>query len=525
MAGPWDVVSVTPVAASGGGSRGGWDVVSQEPVAPRSFMDRANDFTEVAADSMSFGLLPKLAAKVKELRGVGTYDENLAANRKAVEDANRRLGTGGSIAANIAGGALTGGTLADAGITLLGRLGQGANMATRIGAGVAEGAAYGAANEAGHSTADTWGGVAADAAKGAAIGGATGGVLTGAAAALPRIITPNPARSAEQTRLANVLRAEGVDVKASQATGAKNLATIEDAAMRMPMGRALSSVTPESQAEQLTQAAMRHSRVNGEAATFAAMNQAENQVGSVIGRVQNRYPIQQDAQYITDLMNVANDIPLLPDGVQNQVRNFINRMLPNGNTIDPRMAQALRTQLRQATPIGQNANPDVVRSFRAMREALDDALERTITTTGNPAHVDVLNRARQHYANIQVLRDGISRSGPDGQLGYLTPAALKNAQSASIGKTNYMRGRGDLSELAQAAAGVLPVKPGSQTAERSTIYDPVRWALSIPLNLAVNSRPAQAYLGNQVLPRQMNASPAVLQGLLSGGQNMRGGLL
>lgn len=516
---PW---SAFPMAQASGPIASNEQQAAPAEQPARPWMDRAKDFTEVAADSMSFGMLPRLAAKFKELRGVGTYDENLAANRKAVDDASARLGTAGSIGANVAGGVLTGSALGNAGITVLGRVPANAGMLAKIGAGALEGAAYGAANEAGHSQAQDWSGVGLDAAKGAGIGAAVGGAASGVMAALPRLITPNIADNPERTRLANVLREAGVDVSAGQATGSRNLATMEDAGRKLPLGRMISATNPEDQMGQFTRAVMDRSRVRGEAATFDAVNQAERQVGQTIGNVQRRYPIQQDTQYLTDLQNIANDIPLLPDGVQNQVTAFINRMVPNGQTIDPRVAQSLRTQLRLATPTpGPNTNSDVVRVFGALRDTLDNALERTIQNTGNPAHFDVLQRARQHYANINVLRDALSRSGPEGQLGYLTPAALKNAQSASLGKTSYMRGQGDLSELAQASAGVLPVKPGSQTAERSSLMNPLAWAASLPFNMAVNSRPAQAYLGNQVLPYRVTAPPSAVEGLLAPIQNRR----
>lgn len=53
MAGPWDVVSVTPVAASGGS--GGWDVVSQEPMQ-RTWADVPGEaLSNIPSSALNFG--------------------------------------------------------------------------------------------------------------------------------------------------------------------------------------------------------------------------------------------------------------------------------------------------------------------------------------------------------------------------------------------------------------------------------------------------------------------------------------
>lgn len=550
MAGPWDVVSVTPVAASGGGRGGGWDVVSQEPIPepprrdmlaglramlgptwigqealPKDAIPR-DDFSRMAVDSATFGLADKAAAKASEMLGGQSYARGKAENQRETEAANQRSGPGASFAANALGGLLTGSALARGGVSVLGHVPQNASILTKILAGAVEGGLYGAANEAGHSKADTWKGVAQDATGGILPGAAVGGTLSAAAGVIPRIITPNIADSAERTRMAEALRAQGVDVKASQVTGARNLATIEDAAQRLPMGRMLSAVTPESQMEQLTQAAMKKAGVQGEAATESALRDAYDRVGGTIGSINKKYNVlTPDAQFASDIGNVLNDLPVLSRDRQSQVREFLKRAAGNFGTIDTDKAQVLREQLRRARTFGDKTDNQFNSALDGIRNAVDDLLERTIVNRGNPGDAKLLRDARQTYANIHVLENALWKSGADGQLGYLTPAALKNAQAASIGKHAVMTGKGDMTELAKAAAAVLPTKAGSQTAERAASYNPIKWALSIPLNLAVNSRPAQAYLSNQLLPRQMNASPAVLQGLLAGGQNMRGGLL
>jgi hypothetical protein len=69
--------------------------------------------------------------------------------------------------------------------------------------------------------------------------------------------------------------------------------------------------------------------------------------------------------------------------------------------------------------------------------------------------------------------------------------------------------------------------PDSYTATREGILDPIKWLLAGPAQLMVNSRPAQAYLGNQLLSRGASAAVArpalpAVTGLLDSRSQNRG---
>lgn len=499
-------------------------LIPQQPAAQpdRPWMDRAKDFTEVAADSMSFGMLPRLAAKVKEMRGAGTYDENLAANRKAVDEASQRLGTAGSIGANLTGGVLTGTMLGRGGVTVLGHVPADAGKFAKIAAGTIEGGLYGAANEAGHSNATDWKGVAKDAAGGATTGMLVGAPVTAASMALPRLITPFINSDPERARLVQVLMDNKVPVTASQKTGSETLNMLENAAGKAPLG-----FYPKGMRDQggnVAAAAAEKAGIPGAPQlTPHVIDDAFERVGGGIGALQAKYPPQYDNAFVKSLVDIADSAKVLGKDHQAQVNAFINRLLQPGATMTPEAMQALRTDLRLAVEKGPGGKPLFNRAVSNLRDALDDMLERTIVRSGAADDAAALSELRQQYANLNVLTDALNRSGAKGELGKLTPQALSGAVKSSIGKTDFRRGRGDLNDLGRASAAILPMKEGSGTAERNMAYDligaPLTAFVGPAMSTAINSPLMQRYLGNQLLPVQSKGSPALIEGLLSAGQN------
>lgn len=134
----------------------------------------ADGYVRQIADGVTFGLADKVAAKLDEMTGRGgSYDDNLKTERARTETFAEENPISAT-AAQIAGGIVTGGGLAKAGVTLLPRV-AGKGMAAKIGAGAAEGAAYGAVTGAGHTD-----GQASDYVDGAAEGAKYGALIGGA---------------------------------------------------------------------------------------------------------------------------------------------------------------------------------------------------------------------------------------------------------------------------------------------------------------------------------------------------------
>jgi len=498
----------------------------------RDLRPRAEDFLTRAADSLSFGVLPKVSAKLGEWWNdgkTGTYDEILAKRRREVEEAGDRLGTAGTIAADLTGGAFTGSAAARIpalvrsnapGLTLLGRLGPRSGIVAKTGAGAIEGGVYGAAGAAGHTDSDKIEDYATAAARGFKEGGLVGGALGLGGGLLGRLITPFPAESARRTDLANTLRQEGVPVSAGQATGSEALTRAESQLTKIPGGQLLVESPVANDMERVTQQAMQRAGIGGaDRATPEVINEGFNRIGGTIGRIQGSTPVHLDNQTLTEAVDILarSQNSLTQPGEIAIVNRFVARLTPNGQQLSPEAASALRTDLNEAIK-SSRANPGLRDYLIDVREALDGSLERTLRNAGRDAEHAELIEARRHYANLNVLSDAVARSGSAGDRGVVTPAALANSVSDSVGRTGAVRGRGDLNDLGKAVRGLKVGPSDSGTAANITAnwgaMEPARILAGAAVAPFVFNPVTQRYLANQVLPAGVPAS--LLQGATTG---------
>jgi len=483
----------------------------------RDIRPRAEDFLTRVADSGSFGFLPKASAKLGEWWNegkTGTYDEILAKRRREVEEAGDRLGTVGTIAADLTGGALTGTALARGGLSLLGRTGPRAGLLKKTGAGAIEGGLYGAAGEVGHTDTGKIEDYATAAARGFKEGAVLGGGTTLGLSALGKVITPFPAESARRTDLANTLRQEGVPVSAGQATGSEALTRMESQLTKTPGGQLLVESPVANDMERVTQQAMQRAGIGGaDRATPEVINEGFNRIGGTIGRIQGSTPVHLDNQTLTEAVDIAaRSRNLTQPGEIAVVNRYVDR-LTSGQQLSSEAASALRTDLREAIDSAK-ANPGLQRLLIDIREALDGSLERTLRNAGRDADHAALVEARRHYANLNVLSDALARSGSAGDRGVVTPSALANAVSDSVGRTGAVRGRGDLNELGKAVRGLKVGPSDSGTAANWGALDPVRILAGTAAAPFVFNPVSQRYLGNQVLPAGVPGG--LLQGAVTG---------
>lgn len=478
----------------------------------------AEDYLKQIAHNVSFGLAEKGSAKINEMLGKGTYDENLARNRADMAAAGQRIGIGGQVASALAGGGLAASGLSNLGVTAVGRLAPTAGIIPKVLAGGVEGAGYGAAYGAGNT--DT--GKPEDYVRNAIEGAKTGGIVGAAApvvlGAASRLVTPLPSASPERLRMANVLKNEGVDVSAGNLTGNPTLRYAEDTISKLPLGTLIAKNPSEGSMQQLTQAALRKAGIDAPEATADVLQKGFQKIGGQIGSIQTKYPVAVDEALIGEATNIADGIPALLPGRQASANHFLNKVI-SGQEISPEIAQTTRTQLNRSIRAqnGPQGDKEYQGVLIEIKNALDDALTRTIQKSGNAGDVTALQQARQQYANLHTISDALYSSGAQGQLGTLTPAALQTALARSVGKSNYMQGRGQLNDLASASRAILPTPPESGTFTRHGIMSPVKAAIGLAAQPLVNSRPAQAYLGNQLLPRGIGneLTPPVVAGLLA----------
>lgn len=294
----------------------------------------------------------------------------------------------------------------------------------------------------------------------ARIGGAVAGPL--AAAGLRRAVTPLPT-SPERTAAVDTLRNEGVtDITAGQATGRKGLQYLE-------AERGAGNRLAESAGEQFTAAALRRTGENANRATPEVIDHAFNRIGQQFDGLAARNVAQLDQGFVNDLRNTVGQYagqvaePNRAPAVANYVQEVLHHAQQTGGAIPGDVYQSLRS--RMETTARGISNPEARHAIRGVREALDDAMERSIAAN-NPADLGAWQEARNQYRNLITVADASSRAGENAALGIISPANLRNSTVNTQGRRNYARGNGDLSELARAGTAVMTPLPNSGTPGR-----------------------------------------------------------
>lgn len=357
-----------------------------------------------------------------------------------------------------------------------------------------------------------------------------------------RVVTPFSADPARQ-RLVDLLRGEGVtSLTAGQRSGSKALGYAESALSdAIGSGGGAQRIQQEGQ-RQFTEAAMRRAGAGAEATpeVLAANNQ---RLGDAFRDLSARNNLTPDNQFITDLTGAVRNYRRVPDSQQRQmVQGYVDDIIDhvNAGAMPGPQYQEMRSRLsRQANGLRQS-DPTLSDALRNMRNALDNAMGRSIS----PQDQAAWQLARQQYGAQKTIEKAASRAGEATAEGQIVPANLRNAVAAE-NRGAYARGQGDFAELARAGSGVMAPLPQSGTGPRVAISalasmlgggagfagGPMGAGMGAALGAAagpaalgrmIMSRPAQAYLGNQLLraePRD-TLRDAIVRALLAsnGGQ-------
>lgn len=367
------------------------------------------------------------------------------------------------------------------------------------------------------------------------LGGSIAGILAPNVAA--RAVTPI-ATSPERQRLVGVLQGEGVDsLTAGQRTGNKALQYAESILGDAPgAGQGASRIQQEGQ-RQFTEAALRRAGTAG-GATPETLAANQQRLGDTFRDLSARNNLTPDNQFITDIVQAVRSYRRVPDSQQRaMVQGYVDDIVDhvNAGAMPGPQYQEMRSRLsRQAQGLRQS-DPTLSEALRDMRNALDNAMARSIPQGSDDARLWA--QSRQQYSAQKDIEKAASRAGEATAEGQVTPANLRNTVAAN-NRGAYARGEGQFSELARAGAGVMAPLPNSGTGQRMAINSAatgIGGALGSPggipgalagaaigagvpaaLGRALMSRPAQAYLGNTLLnlehlpPARRNAIIALL---------------
>lgn len=316
-----------------------------------------------------------------------------------------------------------------------------------------------------------------------------------------RVITPNPISPARQ-RLLETLADEGVtSLTAGQRTGNKALQYAESILGDAPLSGGNASRIQQEGQRQFTEAAMRRAGQGLPDATPEVLAANNARLGNEFEQLSARNTLTPDNQMITDITEAVRRYRNVPDSQQKAIlQGYIDDILPhiNAGAMPGTEYQPLRSMLSTDARSIAQSDPYLSRALGGIRNALDDAMGRSIS----PADREAWQTARREYGAQKTIEKAATGAGEATAEGQLTPAKLRNAATTG-NRGAYARGEGDFSELARAGSGVMAPLPNSGTGQRNAIIDIANTLTAgvIPATAGrvLMSQPVQQILANQLL--------------------------
>lgn len=393
-----------------------------------------------------------------------TYDEALDEVRgddKRVAAAHPIADVSGKVtgALGLAGGLVRSGLSPTAAVA-----NRGGGLLATSGASAAEGGALGAIQGFGEGEGlpDRLKKAVGGAKTGAVLGAVLPGAVSLATNTVRRLVTPSTI-AAERQALVDTLGHEGVDVTAGQATGSSGLRYAES-----EIGGNAAQNMMDRQGEQFTAAALRRAGANGTRATPEVIDDSFRRIGNEFDDLAANNQLHPDRRLAHDLGGAWREYAsLVPENarapvVENMIRD-IGQTLSQG-PLDGAAYQAARSRLDRYAR-GAVTDPQLQDALLSIRNALDEAMERTLQRANSP-DLGRWRTARRQYRNMLVLERAATGAGENAAQGLISPSQLRNATVSLHGRRNYARGRGDFAELARAGEGVMKPMPNSGTAGR-----------------------------------------------------------
>jgi hypothetical protein len=365
-----------------------------------------------------------------------------------------------------------------------------------------------------------------------------GGIVGGLGPqAVSRVITPAPASAARQ-RLVDILNDEGVtSLTAGQRSGSEALRYAESVLGNAPgAGGAANQVTQQGQ-RQFTRAVMRRAGQGLDDAQPETLLRNNDRLAAEFQALSARNNLTPDNQFINDVGQAVRHYQRVPDSQQRQmVQGYVGDIVQHvrAGQMPGTFYQEMRSRLsRQANGLRQS-DPTLSEALRDLRNALDDAMGRSIA----PADQQAWQTARREYGAQKTIEKAASRAGEATAEGQIVPANIRNAVATGNNRGAYARGQGEFSELARAGSGVMAPLPQSGTGPRVAInaiaallgagggtiagggvgsaVGAAAGAMAGPAlaGRALMSRPVQGYLGNQVMARQLERLPPAQQAIV-----------
>jgi hypothetical protein len=330
-----------------------------------------------------------------------------------------------------------------------------------------------------------------DRARGALVGGATGLVIGSAVPAtvggVKKLISPSGGAPAAKLKSAAVLKKEGIDLTAGQATGNEKLMFRE-----AELGGQAASDFASKQADQFTAAALKRIGAQADRATPDVLETAYDAIGKQFDNLASVTSTPFDNTLQNNLLQVAADYADTAGAPAPIVERMVNRLgelaRNNGGRITGEVYKEVRSTLGR---LAQRSDPATRMALRDLQNALDDAIERNVSGQTRKSWQAV----RKQYQNFLVIEDAATRAGEDAADGIITPQALRGA-AIRQNKRAFAKGASDFTELANAGVSAMPTLPNSGTTARAgaRLFVPAGAATGATMGSMVGG-PAGAVIG------------------------------
>ncbi len=346
-----------------------------------------------------------------------------------------------------------------------------------------------------------------------------------------RAVTPFPNPVPERARQAAIMEREGVPLTAGERTGRKSLRWAESAANDIPMSGKRIGAQKEVQAEKYTQAAMRRAGItDATRASDEVIEDAFNRLGRQYEEYAQVVSIPGSPAIKAKLDAIVRRYEGLvePANVNAGPRNVLKDFEATGGLSGPQYQQ-WRSDLGEAAR--QTQNPTTKKTLYDLQRVLDDAADSMLRRSGRTDLADRMAQTRKEYRNLLMITEARTGAGENAANGLISPQKLQEVVKRYEGKQNYARGKGDLTQLANAGVATMFPLPNSGTPARLAAMQfmnlpaataglmsggPVGGVLAgagsalgqAAMARMLMSAPVQGYLGNQTLARALQNNQA-----------------
>jgi len=260
-------------------------------------------------------------------------------------------------------------------------------------------------------------------------------------------IAPIGGADDEAVRMANILRAEGVQPTAGQIMQSGSLRRAEG--MVEPSARQL---------EDFTAAAMRSIGSDDVRATTETLAAAQDRIVGQMDDILQGVSITPDTALANRAAQVAADyLESAPAGsVIPKVRNIVDEIInaattPGGKQIELDTLREWRTALGRMT---QSPDEATRNAAVELRQLIDGATDAALSQAGRADQLQALREARTQYRNFLAISDASTRASS--KTGILRPEQLDASVIRTQGRAGYAVGRGtELANLSRAGTALL----------------------------------------------------------------------